>query len=527
MKQNWDAVVIGTGFGGSAVAFKLAKAGLSVLLLERGPWVERDQTAWDPLAIHVRGKYRGGSPQEVDERRGRKLVYPNHAVGGASVFYGGASFRLRTEDFAPSAQFNQTDHGSPPRMDWPIRYEDLAPWYDEAELTIGVAGVDGSDPTEPPRSGPYPEPPPPFGSSARRLADAARNLGLRPFPIPLAINFNGRRQRPRCVMCMTCDLFPCRISAKNDLAVTLLPEVSRCGGEIRDRTVAKCLLVDGNRVRGIECLSLRTGDTYTVRCDLCVVSGGAIASAALLLRSGLDRVEPHGRLVGRYLMRHCSGIVIGIFPFKTNPERQFHKQVAITDFYFGQPGRRPQGPWGMMQALQTPPPELIEHTAPYPLPARWCGVKTLPYQAYLLCLAQDLANWENRVDLHPQARDRYGMPVVRVFHKYSRRDLRARQALYREARRILRKAGALVQFRSPVHTYSHAMGTCRFGTSPAYAVLDSWCRFFGIPNLFVVDGSFMPSSGGVNPSLTIAANGLRVGQYIAEQWDEVVQHRER
>jgi choline dehydrogenase-like flavoprotein len=259
--------------------------------------------------------------------------------------------------------------------------------------------------------------------------------------------------------------------------------------------------------------------------DLCVVSCGAIASAALLLHSGLGDVQPNGDLIGRYLMRHCSGIVIGLFPFRTNPERQFHKQVAITDFYFGRAGSDPQGPWGSIQALQTPPPEYVKNVTAYPPPIPQIGAATIQFQSFLLCLAEDLPRPENRVVLHGHRTDPYGMPIARVYHKYTKRDVQARRSLYREARRILRKAGSLIRVRLPIHTYSHAVGTCRFGNDPATAVLDRWCGFFGVTNLFVVDGSFLPSSGGVNPSLTIAANGLRVGEHLVRHFDEVVRGR--
>lgn len=519
--SHWDAIIIGSGFGGSAVALKLAQAGRRVLVLDRGRWVDRDDTAWDPKTIQIDRKYRGVTPYEVDERWGRKLTYPDDAVGGKSIFYGAASFRLREEDFTPGARFPA---GTPHlhEMDWPIGYPDLEPFYHEAEHTVGVAGVAGVDPTEPPRTHDYPARPPAFGTSARRIAKAAASLGLRPFPIPLAINFQGGSGRPACVMCMTCDLFPCKICAKNDLAVTVLADALRAGALVRSRTIARHLVTTRGRVQEVECVDLERGTAITLTCDICVVSCGAIGTAGLLLASGLGNIAPNGALLGRYLMRHCSGIVIGMFPFKTNPERQFHKQVAITDFYLGSAGQAPLGPWGTIQALQTPPPEFIEHSSPYPFPIGAIGAKTVEYHAYLLCIAEDVPMRDNRVEVDDTIHDDAGMPRIRVFHQYTKRDLRARRALVREGGRILRKAGALVRVRLPIHTYSHAIGTCRFGSDPSRAVLDPWCNFFGVSNLYVVDGSFLPSSGGVNPSLTIAANGLRIGQHLADHWDELV-----
>jgi choline dehydrogenase-like flavoprotein len=523
MRNRFDAIIVGSGFGGSAVALTLARTGRRVLIIERGRWVDRDDSAWDPVAIQIEQKYRSESGDEVDGRRGRTVVYPDSTVGGKSVFYGAASLRLREQDFATSRRF---DDPVPACPDWPIDYDDLAPYYDQAEREIGVAGVAGRDPFEPPRHQPFATRPPAYGTSARKIAEAAESLGLRPFPLPLAINFEETDGRTTCIRCMTCDLYPCKIEAKNDLAVTLLPAARAFGAEIRDRTVALRMVRTGDRIEGIECLSLASGERETLRADVYVASAGALHTPALLIRSRLTEVAPNGPLIGRYLMRHCSGIVIGVFPFRTNPERMFHKQVALTDFYLGRPGRDPHGPWGSIQALQTPPPEFVRHEAPYPPPIGRLAAMALPFQAYLLCMAEDLPQRENRVDVDTSRHDALDMPVTRVFHHYLERDLKARHALYREASRILRRAGAVLRVRLPIHTYSHALGTCRFGDDPTTSVLDPWCGFHGVPNLAVVDASFMPTSGGVNPSLTIAANAFRVGAHLVEYWDDRVEGRE-
>lgn len=515
----WDVVVIGTGFGGSMAALPLVKLGLKVLLIERGRWVDRDASAWDTRAILIDRKYQSASPYQ----KGRHLVYPDEVVGGKSVFYGAASFRLRAEDFALTDRFGSRVPGV--SLDWPIGYDDLAPYYDQAEQLLGVAGVAGLDPNEPPRASGYQSAPPPFSAPARRVAEAATALGLHPFPIPLAINFQSRDGRPACARCLTCDQFPCRIAAKNDLSVTVLPQALRQGAVVSAGTIAARLVVERGRVTGVECIDAATGHRFVVRSRVCLVAGGAIASAALLLRSGLGAMVPNGRWIGRCLMRHCSGIVIGLFPDATNPERVFHKQVAITDFYFGDPKRSPRGPWGMIQGLQVAPPEFIAAQAPFPIGA--LGANTTGHQIYLLCIAHDLPHPENRVVLDATHPDHYGLPLTRLAHRHRARDLQARHALYREASRLLQRAGAVARVRKPIDTFSHALGTCRFGGAPETAVLDPWCRFFGLRNLFVVDGSFMPSSAGVNPSLTIAANGLRVGQHVADAWEHVIDRSPR
>jgi choline dehydrogenase-like flavoprotein len=150
-----------------------------------------------------------------------------------------------------------------------------------------------------------------------------------------------------------------------------------------------------------------------------------------------------------------------------------------------------------------------------PFPWNRLGALTARYHIYLMCIAHEAPNWTNHVNLAAGANDQHGVPITRVEHDYSLQDLAARAALARQAGRILRQAGGMVRLRIPVKTFSHAVGTCRFGDDPERAVLDRWCRFFGLKNLYVVDGSFMPTAGAVNPSLTIAANALRVGHHLA------------
>lgn len=516
MGDVWDVVVIGTGFGGSLAALPAVQAGLRVLLLERGRWVDRDDSAWDAKQILVDRKYRSASPYYQQTRLGRSTIYPDEAVGGKSVFYGAASIRFREQDFDLSRHFG-TGPDAPPA--WPIRYADLAPFYDDVEALLGVAGVGGIDPNEPPRARGFPQPPLPYSEPARRVADAATTLGLRPFPLPLAINYQSVDGRQSCIQCMTCDLFPCKIGAKNDLAVTVIPQAQRSGAEVLHGTIAARLVRANDAITEVECIDVRTKTRFLVRCRLCIVGAGAIASPALLLASGLGSVEPNGALVGRYLMRHCSGIVIGLFPFETNPAHKFHKQVGITDFYYGRADAQPRGPWGMIQGLQTPPPEFIVAEGGFPIGV--IGARTVRRHIYLICIGQDLPQAANRVELDPRKQDVYGLPVPLLRHRYSRHDFAVRRALYREAARILRAAGAVIRVPKPINTFSHVVGTCRFGTDPGTSVLDPWCRFHGMRNLFVVDGSFMPTSAGVNPSLTIAANALRVGRYIVAHWDRL------
>ena len=200
-------LIAGSGFGGATAAYALSRAGLRVLLIERGGWPNRDETDWNGRAILLEGRYRGETPLLVRQEGATEAVetFPNEVVGGNSVFFGGATLRLRTTDFAR----------------WPISYADLEPHYTAAEALLEVHGRAGEDPCGPPRTGDYPFPPLALTAPARRIHDAAAALGLHPFQLPIAINHFGPRE-PRCLNCFTCDGFPCRIGAKNDMTQTAL-----------------------------------------------------------------------------------------------------------------------------------------------------------------------------------------------------------------------------------------------------------------------------------------------------------------
>ncbi len=219
----FDVAIVGSGFGGGTMAYALSRAGLNVLLIERGGWAHRDETDWNGRAILLDGRYRGDSPIDVDQRAEGPAAraFPNEAVGGNSIFFGGAALRLRESDFGR----------------WPIGYRDLERHYTAAEQLLEIHGHAGTDPVEPKRSSPYPFAPPPLTAPARRIFAAAEKLGWHPFQIPVAINHAGPRE-PKCINCFTCDGFPCRIGAKNDIAQTALAKADPARLAILARTIA-------------------------------------------------------------------------------------------------------------------------------------------------------------------------------------------------------------------------------------------------------------------------------------------------
>lgn len=509
-----DALVIGSGFGGALAADVLVRAGWRVTLLEDGDWVPRSPDNWLPEAVGGLGPFFATGMGWTDAAAGHpRAVGTYHCVGGPSVFYGGVSLRFREADFLPCPEIDG-DSGAA----WPFGYDELEPWYARAESTIGVAGTAGIDPTEPRRSGAFPAPSLPMSPVSERIAAAARALGLHPFPLPLAIHGGGTPGRQACIRCNSCDGFACAIDAKNSLDTAVIRPLLALGLDLRTNTTATRLEHREGRIDAVHARDA-SGAALTFRAPQVVLAAGALATPHLLLASGLQQANPAGDVVGRYLTRHRNEILLGIFAREPDPERTFHKQLAIHDFYFGDPAAtEPFTRLGGLQQLPTPPIALARDGLPRGLKGLSRFVNHL---TGLLVIAEDQPRRDNRVALSAETGD-FGMPNLEIHHRYSRRDEAVTAILRRHARRILRRAGAVAVYRHRIDTYSHALGTVRMGVDPRTAPLDAEQRYRGIANLVVSDGSVLPRSAGVNPSLTIAALAMRAAQGMVERHAHIV-----
>ena len=516
--MTWDAVIVGSGFGGAMAAHRLVAAGARVLMIERGDWVARGDAAWRPEAsLELTASYARDIPYRCDRNGHGPIIGGYACVGGPSVYYGCVAFRFRERDFEGDPDVVGRSGAA-----WPFRYDELEPYYAEAERLLGISGDDAGDPTAPPRSAPFPFPPAPLAPITRRVATAAAELGLSPFHLPLAINHAASATRRACVACRTCDTYACAIEAKNDVATMMIAPLLQRGMTLWPRTVALRLEADGGggageaRVRRLHVWRKDTGEAAVIEAERFVLAAGALGTPHLILASGLGELSPARAAVGRYLMRHDNAMLFGFFPSRPDPDHRFHKQIAIHDWYFGDPGSddvADLGKLGGVQQMMTPPKELVRAHLP-PGTKRVIGALT-EHLTGLLCIAEDQPRAENGVTVDWGVRDVYGLPQLVIDHSYTERDRRASDALARRARRLLERIGALVVHTHRVKTFSHAVGTVRMGDDPAAAPLDGGCRFRGLSNLWVTDGSALPMSAGVNPSLTIAANALRVAGGIA------------
>jgi choline dehydrogenase-like flavoprotein len=512
----FDIIIIGSGFGGAMVAYKLVNAGLKVLMLERGGWVPRGPNNWAPDgSVDLTPYYSKETPYQVIAGGNCDIMGSYNCVGGPSVFYGGVSLRFREADFEIDNEI-VGDSGAC----WPLKYADLESYYTQSEQILDVAGEVGSDPTEPFRSAPYPQALNELSQTSQMIKLAAHRLGIRTSRLPLAINYSSQGIQEACLAGTTCDTFACAIKAKNDLAAKVIPDLIKKGLVLKANTVVSKFLTEGAKITKVDCYEKSTNKKTNYSAKKFILSAGALATPHLLLTSGLQHFNPGGHIVGHYLMRHCNAIVFGFFIKQPNRAKQFHKQICFTDFYFGHPTiKKPTGKIGSMQQVQTPPIGLVHALLPKPF-GKILGLG-VPHLTGILVMAEDQPKYSNYITINWNLSDIFGLQRLLVNHCYTERDYMARNALIKKAKQILHKAGALFCYVHKIKTFSHAVGTVRMGKDPKTSVLDPNCKFRGVQNLYVVDGSFMPTSGGVNPSLTIAANALRVADYIQDQFEAI------
>lgn len=508
-QDEFDVCVVGSGFGGTLAAQRFVEAGSRVLMLERGDWVRRGPHNWAPDGTgDTTPYYNRESAYRVVEGGNQPSMGAYNCVGGPSVFYGGVSLRFREADFAPPASIVGEAGAA-----WPLDYAELAPYYDQAERLLDVAGQAGDDPTEPARAAAYPQNAAPLSEVSAKLAAAGAQLGLKPFRLPLAINYRAGERA--CQLCSTCDTYACAVSAKNDLASTLIPALQRRGMQLRPNSVVVRLICEGKRLVAAEVKDRVSGKASQVRARFFVLAAGALASPLLILASGLDKINPAGNYVGRFLMRHANAIVFGLFPRLPGRLDTFHKQIGFHDFYFGGGAGLAADKAGALQQIHSPPVALVKlHLGAVigamlsPLARRMTG---------LLAIAEDQPNVANHVRLSSDVRDRFGLPQLEIEHRYSPRDLAALKLLTATAKRILRKSGALLFYTHHIRTFSHAVGTLRMGNDASKAPLDAFGMFRGVENLLVSDGSVFPTAAAVNPSLTISALALRAADRAVRQ----------
>ncbi len=445
--------------------------------------------------------------------KGREFTPGTHYyVGGNTKFYGAALLRMREKDFGEVQHYG----GISPA--WPLSYRDFKPYYNQAEKLYHVHGLRGSDPTEPPEEQPYPYPAVAHEPRIERLAKAFKREGYRPFPLPLGIILNeSDRAHSPCIKCNTCDGFPCLVDAKADAHVVCInpalkhPNVTLLTGAYVERLETN---PSGTEVSQV--IVERQGQTEAYQGDIVVVACGSINSAALLLRS-VSQKYPNGLAnssdcVGRFYMCHNNSALIAL-TLEPNAT-QFQKTLAVNDFYYGAPDSAL--PLGHIQMLGKADANMFKADSPLPAP-RFILNPMAHHSIDFWLTTEDLPDPNNRVSI-----TRNGQIQL----SYTENNTEGHRRLRKKLKTMLNDVGmkhhllesnAYFGKRIPLAGVGHQNGTVRFGTDPKTSVLDLNCRAHDVNNLYVVDGGFFVSSSAVNPTLTIIANALRVGDHLLER----------
>ena len=514
--SHYDLIVVGSGPGGASLAHRLAPTGRRILILERGDYLPRETANWSSDAVFVQARYQ--APEAWYGKSGEKF-HPglHYFVGGNSKVYGAALLRLRERDFD---EIEHIDGLSPA---WPLKYDAFEPYYAEAERLFHVHGERGEDPTEPSSSTPFPHEAVAHEPRIAALDASLRAQGLHPFHLPLGILLDQHEGQPTrsspCIRCDAFDGFPCALNAKADAQVICIdPMLAEHANAslLRNAYVTRLDTDDsGRRVTSVQVRRNGAAERYTA--DTVIVACGALSSALLLLRSNSPQ-HPNGLAngsdqVGRNYMRHNQSVLMALST-KVN-DTVFQKTLAVSDFYFGADDWN--HPLGLIQMCAKSHADQIRAEA---LPSWLEWLPDMPFEAMA---KHSMDFWLSSEDLpRPENRIRYNADG-RVVLELTENNMEAHQRLRDKLKSLLTRAGAHPHLMErklyfgkniPVGGTAHQAGTARFGTDPATSVLDLNCKAHELDNLYVVDASFFPSIGAVNPTLTIIANALRVADHL-------------
>lgn len=517
--RSYDIVIIGSGAGGASLAQRLAPSGKSILIIERGEHMPVEPENWSPKDVFIKNRYKADEKWR-DRKGGRFRPNINYWVGGNTIFYGAALYRFRKRDFEKVSH-----HGGGVSPAWPISYDDLAPYYTEAETLWGVHGKRGADSTDDADAPPYAKPPLKHDPEIARLKSQLTTLGLHPFEMPIAVDREeDNPAASHCIRCRTCGGYPCLREAKSD------------GRKMVARAAAhdRVELLTGARVTRLETDAAgrtvtsvvyeKDGGEQRVKGDIVVLAAGAINSAAILLASDGGKrssaLANRSDQVGRNYMFHTGSASL-TFALK-KVEADFPKTMAINDWYWGDPEGGFDFPMGHVQGLEFLHGDVlrgqISNSVPSwlipPVVADALGERILAF----LIMTEDLPEARNRIRL---TKDR----KIRIDYWYN--NLVAHKRLIGRFHHYMTKAGRICRCLRgyeaqldgvlPIYGTAHQCGTLRMGSDAKSSVVDRDCKAHDLDNLYVADTSVFVSSAAVNPALTCIANSLRVADIIAKR----------
>lgn len=529
-----DVAIVGSGAAGGVIARELALAGYSVVLFERGPRFTPTMFQHDELRYWLlQGIMNNGrdspqsfrkDPSEVAKPTGdQPALWYAQMVGGSSTHFTGNYWRFHEIDFNERSVLGPI--AGTGFADWPISYAELEPYYTKVDWEIGVSGLAGACPFDPPRSKPYPMAPLPVKSSGVLLERGARKLGLHPYPAPMAIASEAYRGRPGCIHCGFCMGFGCEVMAKSSTLYTMIPEAEATGRcEVRTESYVYRVPLDAaGRATGVQYFDAKRAE-HLQRARLVVLCANGAETPRLLLASTSaqfpDGLANSSGLVGQYLMFNQNAAVEAEFEHELNEFKSVQVMRLVHDFYDSDPKRGFYGGGGIDGRIG-PMPILWALGEAEGMP-RWGEafakrLATLPRTMLSTTHSTSLPVAANSVSLDPTLKDAWGQPCIRTTYRDHPDDLAASRFLQARAEEIVLAAGALRTWKYPVIEFNnspHMLGTCRMGNDPKTSVVDRDHRTHDVRNLFLCDGSSFVTSGRGQPTMTIQALAFRAADRI-------------
>jgi choline dehydrogenase-like flavoprotein len=543
--RDFDAIIIGSGPGGSTAADVLTAAGWSVVIFEKGsnhlidtddPTRLKGDFSNDEIKFMMR-HFLGPDPlleprtfrttaEDGEHVRIGEVNNVPSTVGGGGTHADGKVPRFRPDDFRMLSEWGPMDGAD--LADWPLSYDDLEPSYAEAERLIGVAGLAGANPFAAPRSGPYPMPPgaPMYG--ALLTSKAAEEMGWHPYPAPSAVNSVPYDGRPACNNCGFCAFFGCPIHAKGDPVASLQRALLTGRAELRADTFVSRINVSNGRATGVQYVAA-DGETRTENAAHVILAAGGLETPRLLLLSGLEHP-----LIGRNVMFHFQSYVMGEMPVNVHGHKgrsvtHVHDDHLVPDAESMAAAREAGLPWfkgGMVEHAGPAHPILEAKLYPWGA-AHKDSMRQSQMREHLwgFCMqGEDLPQASNRVDLDPTVRDVRGFPAMRVTYRPHRHEQVASAYYGPKLEECLKLAGAkwtIIHTSpgewDPVPVSRHVAGTARMGTDRATSVCDEWGRLHDVPNVMIADSSLFPTGAGYGPTLTLVALAIRNAQALTSR----------
>ncbi len=516
--KKFDAVIVGSGAAGSAMAARLAAGGKRVAILEAGP----ARTNADLISSGIwarRLKWSGEPVEEAGANPVGHVFNAGYGTGGGAMHHYAVWPRLHAEDFRM-----RSDHDR--GLDWPIEYAELAPYYDRVQRESGVSGDAAQEIWRPPGE-PYPMKPVPLFTQGEILARGFAAQGMRTAPLPLAVTSESYRGRPACLWDGWCDA-GCPIGAlANPLTVDLPKALAADAVLENDATVTRVLTDErGERATGVE-FARPTGERQTVHADLVVLAAFAVQNPRLLLASATDRhpaglANSSGR-VGHYVMTHPAGLIYGLFDEETRCwEGAFGGQRVNQDGYakttHAAAGAFGSYQWMIAQAVK--PNDLlgIGTTRPDLFGPDLHAFMRRAARGFasMTAVVEDLPVADNAVSLSDK-RDRFGEPLARVTHTTAPESKALWLAVLGEGKAVFDAAGAKEVWTGPQGAM-HIMGGTIMGDNPKASVVNSYGQTHDLANLVIAGPGLFPTSGGVNPTFTIHALVARAAEHLLDHW---------